>query len=151
MKLVFVSKSNVRMHRLSVSWASNQQDYSPLLSSKILSIPPSLSLSLSSLPAHSRSDRISSASLQSIPSAINEVSYQNDRVVITTNVVWTPDERFYVFFDLGALFETRMCSRGSMLIPVSGHSIYPTSLLSQRPVIELDSDQTTYILCLICL
>jgi hypothetical protein len=51
------------------------------------------------------------------------VLYLSDRLVITSNVIWTPSEQYYIYFDSGVLALASTCTKPSM--PIVDPTFWP--------------------------
>jgi hypothetical protein len=54
------------------------------------------------------------------------VVYLFDRLVITSNVIWTPSERYYIYFDSGVLALASTCTKPSM--PIIDPTFWPFNI-----------------------
>lgn len=57
---------------------------------------------------------------------INNVVYLTDRLVITSNVLWTPGEQYYIYFDSGTLAVASTCTKPSM--PIVDPTFWPFNI-----------------------
>ena len=51
------------------------------------------------------------------------IVYLSDRLVLTSNVIWTPGEKYYIYFDSGVLALASTCTKPSM--PIIDRSFWP--------------------------
>ncbi|CAF4323187.1 unnamed protein product [Rotaria sp. Silwood2] len=75
--------------------------------------------------------------------AIDNVLYSSDRIVINSTVVWTPSEHFYIYFDAGVLAEANTCSKESM--PISDRNFWPFDIPYETTTTSTSSTTTTSI------
>ena len=61
-----------------------------------------------------------------VVTAISEVSYQSDRIVITSNVVWESGEQYYIHMDGGVFSQATTCNRNSM--PITDPNFWPFNI-----------------------
>ncbi len=54
---------------------------------------------------------------------LTNVQYLSDRLVITSSVIWTPGERYYIYFDSGVLALASTCTKPSM--PIVDPTFWP--------------------------
>lgn len=57
---------------------------------------------------------------------LTNVVYLSDRLVITSNVVWTPAEQYYIYFDSGTLALASTCTKPSM--PIVDPTFWPFNI-----------------------
>ncbi|CAF1089399.1 unnamed protein product [Rotaria sp. Silwood1] len=73
--------------------------------------------------------------------AIDNVLYLSDRIVINSTVVWTPGENFYIYFDAGVFIEASSCSKEAM--PISDPNFWPFDIPYETTTTSTTSTTTT--------
>ncbi|CAF3474831.1 unnamed protein product [Rotaria sp. Silwood1] len=73
--------------------------------------------------------------------AINNVLYLSDRIVINSTAVWSPGVYFYIYFDAGALAEANTCSKSAM--PISDPNFWPFDIPYETTTTSTTSTTTT--------
>ena len=86
----------------------------------------SISYSRPSTEAYIRFRRVSDNAdyyVVNVVTGVDKVVYLSDRIVITSNVVWTPAEYFYIYMDGGIFTRATTCNRDSM--PIGDPTFWP--------------------------
>ncbi|CAF2462613.1 unnamed protein product [Rotaria sp. Silwood2] len=73
--------------------------------------------------------------------AIDNVLYSSDRIVINSTVEWTPGEYFYIYFDAGVFVEASTCSKEAM--PISDPNFWPFDIPYETTTTSTSSTTTT--------
>ncbi|UJR14448.1 hypothetical protein I4U23_001445 [Adineta vaga] len=69
------------------------------------------------------------------------VLYLSDRLVITSNVLWTPGEQYYIYFDSGILALASTCTKSSM--PIVDSTFWPFDIPYETTSSTTTSTSTT--------
>ncbi|CAF1194039.1 unnamed protein product [Adineta ricciae] len=71
----------------------------------------------------------------------SNVLYLDDRLVLTSNIIWTPGEQYYIYFDSGILALASTCTKASM--PIIDPAFWPFRIPYETTSSTTTSTSTT--------